>query len=77
MPQLNDVIDEQIHAPVEATQTGYASLSRAIQEDSIDATHRGELLALPFLLIILLLVFRSPIAAAIPLAWRSGSTTRC
>jgi len=69
VPQLDDVIDEQIHAPVEATQTGYASLSRAIQEDSIDATHRGELIALPFLLIILLLVFRSPIAAAIPLAF--------
>ncbi len=69
MPHLNDVLEEKIHAPVEATQTGYASLSRAIQDDSIEATHRGELIALPFLLIILLLVFRSPIAAAIPLAF--------
>jgi RND superfamily putative drug exporter len=69
VPHLNAVIEETIHSPVEATQTGYASLSRAIQEDSITATHRGELIALPFLLIILLLVFRSPIAAAIPLAF--------
>ena len=52
-----------------ATQTGYATLSRAIQDESIDATERGELIALPFLLIVLLLVFRSPIAAAIPLAF--------
>ena len=67
MPHLNQVLDETIHSPVRATQTGYASLSRAIQDESIDATRRGELIALPFLLIILLLVFRSPIAAAIPL----------
>ena len=67
VPHLNQVLDETIHSPVRATQTGYASLSRAIQDESIDATRRGELIALPFLLIILLLVFRSPIAAAIPL----------
>ena len=55
--------------PVRATQTGYATISRAIQDESIAAAERGELLALPFLLIVLLLVFRSPIAAAIPLAF--------
>ena len=69
VPHLDEVLDETIAAPVEATQTGYASLSLAIQEDSLEAAHRGELIALPFLLIILLLVFRSPIAAAIPLAF--------
>jgi RND superfamily putative drug exporter len=69
VPHLNNVLEETIHPPVRATQTGYASLSLAIQEDSIAAAHRGELLALPFLLIILLLVFRSPIAAAVPLAF--------
>jgi RND superfamily putative drug exporter len=69
VPHLDGLLEDEIHAPVEATQTGYASLSRAIQDENIKATHRGELLALPFLLIILLLVFRSPIAAAIPLAF--------
>jgi putative drug exporter of the RND superfamily len=69
VPQLKNVLKETIHDPVRVTQTGYASLSRAIQDESIDATRRGELLALPFLLVILLLVFRSPIAAAIPLAF--------
>ena len=69
VPHLKSVLAETIHAPVRVTQTGYASLSRAIQDESIDATRRGELLALPFLLIILLLVFRSPLAAAIPLAF--------
>ncbi len=69
VPQLNGILDEQIHPPVRVTQTGFATLSRAIQEESISATERGELIALPFLLIILLLVFRSPVAAAIPLAF--------
>ena len=45
VPHLNEVLEETIHPPVQATQTGYASLSLAIQEDSIDAAHRGELLA--------------------------------
>ncbi|HET8813886.1 MAG TPA: MMPL family transporter [Solirubrobacterales bacterium] len=67
VPHLEHVIEEEIHEPVDATQTGYASLSRAIQEDNLDASKRGELIALPFLLVILLLVFRSPIAALIPL----------
>ncbi len=69
VPHLNHVIEEEIHAPVDATQTGYASLSRALQEENLEASHRGERIALPFLLIILLLVFRSPIAAAIPLCF--------
>jgi RND superfamily putative drug exporter len=69
VPHLNQLLEDNIHAPVEATQTGYASLSREIQEGNLDASHRGELIALPFLLIILLLVFRSPVAAAIPLAF--------
>ena len=69
VPHLNRVLEEEVHAPVDATQTGYASLSRALQEENLEASHRGELIAFPFLLIILLLVFRSPIAAAIPLAF--------
>lgn len=67
--RLNRILAEEIRLPVRSTQTGYATLSRAIQDESISASERGELLALPFLLIVLLLVFRSPIAAAIPLAF--------
>jgi RND superfamily putative drug exporter len=69
VPRLNEILEEEIHSPVRATQSGFATLSRAIQDESISASERGELLALPFLLIVLLLVFRSPIAAAIPLAF--------
>jgi RND superfamily putative drug exporter len=69
VPKLNRTLEENIHAPVRVTQTGFASISRALQERSISASERGELLAFPFLLIVLLLVFRSPIAAAIPLGF--------
>ena len=69
VPKLQRTLEEQIHAPVHATQTGFASLSRALQDESISASERGEMLALPFLLIVLLLVFRSPVAAAIPLGF--------
>ncbi len=69
VPRLNETIERQVHSPVRATQSGFATLSRAIQNESIDSTEQAELLALPFLLIVLLLVFRSPVAAIIPLAF--------
>jgi putative drug exporter of the RND superfamily len=69
VPELNRILEQRIRPPVRSTQTGFATLSRAIQDDSIAATERGELIALPILLIVLLLVFRSPVAAAIPLAF--------
>lgn len=69
VPELDETLERQIHAPVRATQTGYASLSRAIQEESLSSTERAELIAIPFLLIVLLLVFRSPVAALIPLGF--------
>jgi RND superfamily putative drug exporter len=69
VPELNRILEARVHPPVRSTQTGFATLSRSIQDDSIAATQRGELIALPVLLLVLLLVFRSPLAAAIPLAF--------
>jgi RND superfamily putative drug exporter len=69
VPHLKQVLEDKINAPVKATQTGYASISRELQDESLSSSERGELIAFPFLLIILLLVFRSPVAAAIPLAF--------
>ncbi|HXR29930.1 MAG TPA: MMPL family transporter [Solirubrobacterales bacterium] len=69
VPLLNSAIEEEIRSPVRATQSGFATLTRTIQDKSIEAAERGELIALPILLVVLLLVFRSPVAAAIPLAF--------
>jgi RND superfamily putative drug exporter len=68
VPELNRLLEENVRPPVRVTQTGYATISRAIQEESISSAERAELIALPILLVVLLLVFRSPIAAALPLA---------
>jgi RND superfamily putative drug exporter len=67
VPRLNRTLEEKIRPPVEATQTGFATLSRAIQEESVHSTRTAEMIAVPILLVVLLFVFRSPIAAAIPL----------
>ena len=73
VPLLNRILEEKIHAPVRATQTGAATLTRSIQDESIAASERGELIAFPVLLLVLLLVFRSPLAAAIPLGFGAVS----
>ena len=69
VPYLDRTLEEQIKPPVSAAETGYASLSRALIDESVHSTDMAELIAIPFLLLVLLLVFRSPVAAAIPLAF--------
>ncbi|HET7444210.1 MAG TPA: MMPL family transporter [Solirubrobacterales bacterium] len=69
VPRLDKLLEENVHAPVTATETGYATISRAIQQESISSAERAELIALPILLVVLLLVFRSPVAAAVPLGF--------
>jgi putative drug exporter of the RND superfamily len=67
VPALEDTLEARIRAPVTAAQSGYASVSRALQEESLRSTERAELLAAPLLILVLLLVFRSVLAAAVPL----------
>ncbi len=69
VPLVNQALEESIHEPVRATQTGFATLLRSVQDESISGGERAELIALPVLLLVLLLVFRSPIAAAVPLGF--------
>jgi len=75
VPFLNRTLDEQISPPVRAAQTGLASLLRATIDESVHSTNVAELIAIPFLLLVLLLVFRSPVAAAIPLAFGAITVT--
>lgn len=69
VPALDRRLEARVHAPVVATQSSFASVSRALQEESLSSSERAELLAAPLLLVVLLLVFRSVVAAAIPLAF--------
>jgi len=76
VPYLNAVLSRRTSPPVQAVQSGYATVSRAIQDEAARATQQGELIAIPLVLVALLLVFRSPVAAAIPLAF-GGATAAC
>ncbi len=69
VPALERTLERRVHPPLQAIQSGYASISRALQQESLGATERAELLAAPLLIIVLLFVFRSLIAAAIPLGF--------
>jgi RND superfamily putative drug exporter len=69
VPALEATLQRHVHAPVWATQSGFATISRALQHESLAAAERAELLAAPLLLLVLLLVFRSLLAALIPLAF--------
>jgi RND superfamily putative drug exporter len=75
VPYLDRTLDEEIRPPVSAAQSGFASLSRATIDESIHSTKVAELVAIPFLLLVLLLVFRSPVAAAIPLLFGAVTVT--
>lgn len=71
--RLDRLLSAHVSAPVRARAASYASVAKAIQDQSITVAQRGEEIVTPILLIVLLLVFRSPIAAAIPLVF--GATT--
>jgi RND superfamily putative drug exporter len=68
-PQLEKTVEEQVREPVVATQSGFATVARALQQESLHSTERAELLAAPLLVLVLLFVFRSLVAAAIPLVF--------
>jgi RND superfamily putative drug exporter len=67
VPELEDTLAANVRPPVRATQSGFATISRALQHESLAAAERAELLAAPLLILVLLAVFRSLAAAAIPL----------
>ena len=62
-----DRVDEVIADPVAASITGEGVVGSALEEAGVRELRKGELYALPLLIVILLLVFRSLLAAAIPI----------
>ncbi len=67
VPTAQRVVDENVRPPLRAQVGGVAAIAAAIQKDALAATQDAELLVAPILVIVLLLVFRSPVAAAVPL----------
>src|SRR5947209_14115063 len=67
VPSVRRAVDATVHAPVTPHLTGLAIIGRSLRDESLDSTKKAELLTFPILIAVLLLVFRSPIAAALPL----------
>ena len=67
VPTAKRIVAATVHGPVRAHVGGVAAIATALQETALAATSRAELIVAPILIIVLLLVFRSPLAAAIPL----------
>jgi len=65
--RLRALLDREVKPPLHASLTGFAELNRAITEESIHAVEIGELAAAPILVLLLLWIFGTPIAAAMPL----------
>jgi RND superfamily putative drug exporter len=70
---LQDYVHAHVRPPLQAHLAGIPSLGTELNESSIHALRQGELIAAPILIVVLLLVFRSPVAAAIPLIMGQGT----
>jgi len=68
VPGTEAAIARTIQRPVHSYLTGVAVIGRALQNNTMADTEQAEMIALPVLILVLLLVFRSPVAAAVPLA---------
>lgn len=66
-PRTEAVLERTVRAPVHSYMTGVAVIGSALQEATLQDTTRAEMIALPVLIVVLLLVFRSPVAAGVPL----------
>jgi len=70
---IADAVSAQVAAPVHAQVSGLDAVGVQLESTSLAAVHRAELIAIPILLVVLLLVFGSPAAAAIPAALGFGT----
>jgi RND superfamily putative drug exporter len=70
---LEDFVNAHVQPPVRAHLAGVPTLGSEVNKSSIEALHKGELIAIPILILVVLLVFRSPIAAGIPLVIAAGT----
>jgi RND superfamily putative drug exporter len=67
VPAANRIVRRNVSPPLKAHVGGVAAIATALQENALEATHRAELLVAPILVLVLLLVFRTPVAAMVPL----------
>jgi RND superfamily putative drug exporter len=60
------IVRTAIAAPVAARVSGFTAIGQAITDETLRSAAAAQLIAIPILLVVLLLVFRAPVAAAVP-----------
>jgi RND superfamily putative drug exporter len=66
LPPVRQLVDERVSSPVRASLAGLPVVVDSVRKSGQEATIIGELIAVPVLIIVLLLVFRSVLAALMP-----------
>jgi putative drug exporter of the RND superfamily len=66
LPPVQHAVDARVRDPVHASIAGLPVITESLQKSGNDAAKLGELIAVPVLLLVLLLVFRSVLAAVMP-----------
>ncbi len=67
LPPVRRAVDAYVGGPVHASVAGFPVVIESLRSAGDRATKLGELIAIPILLLVLLLVFRSVIAAVMPI----------
>jgi RND superfamily putative drug exporter len=67
LPPVRRVVDARVEGPVHASVAGFPVVIDSLRSASDRASKLGELIAVPILLLVLLLVFRSLVAAVMPI----------
>jgi RND superfamily putative drug exporter len=67
------VISTTVEDPVASRVTGPAAVAKGISDELHTSMRQSEMIAAPVLMLVLLLIFRSPVAAAVPLILGLGT----
>jgi RND superfamily putative drug exporter len=66
LPPVKELVERRVSGQVQASMAGYPVVLESLRDASNSAATIGELIAVPVLLVVLLLVFRSVLAALMP-----------
>src|SRR5947209_14015064 len=76
-PQLRRVLKQVVRPPVRSYMTGFIDAAAALHDSAVSGIERAELIAAPILMVVLLIVLGSPIAASIPLVIGGSVVASC
>jgi putative drug exporter of the RND superfamily len=64
--EVEGIVDDAIDRPLTARVTGFTAIGNALRDETLSSARVAEIIAIPILAVVLLLVFRAPVAAVVP-----------